>query len=142
MSSLKAQCGNCYRNGISKCEPVDIPAPNYSRLDKELERLDQQELEADAAEERAFQAILAARAKKSRLRKQRKLLQRREQKLAEESGRFVEEIEALEELDSINQEVSVLEGGLMPGTSALDWSVFTPSWLEGDPLPSGITSLD
>jgi hypothetical protein len=37
-----------------------------------------------------------------------------------ESSRFVEEIEALEAVDGINQEVSLLEDGLMPGTSSLD----------------------
>jgi hypothetical protein len=32
----------------------------------------------------------------------------------------VEEIEALEAVEDINREVNLLEGGLMPGTSALD----------------------
>jgi hypothetical protein len=133
MSSLKKECGNCYRNGIKQCVPVEVPPPNFSKLDKELARLDEQEAAADAAEEAALDALLAARAKKNRLRKQKKLLQRREQQLVDESGRFVEEIEALEGLDAINREVGLLEDGLMPGTSALDWSAFMPSVLDGDP---------
>jgi hypothetical protein len=42
----------------------------------------------------------------------------------------------------INKEVSLLEDSLMPRTSALDWSVYIPSWLEGDLLPSGIDPVD
>ena len=45
----------------------------------------------------------------------------------------MEEIEALEAMEWANREVSVLEGGLMPGTPALDWSVFTPTFVEGEP---------
>lgn len=142
MSSLREECGNCHRNGIKVCEPVDVPAPNFARLDREIARLDAQEAEADAAEEAALDALLAARAKKNRLRKQRKLLQRREQKWASDSSKLADELEALEGLEDINKEVEVLENGLMPGTSTLDWAVFTPSWLEGDPLPEGISSVD
>jgi hypothetical protein len=50
----------------------------------------------------------------------------------DESSRFVEEIEALEAVDGINQEVSLLEDGLMPGTSSLNWSAFMSSYLKGD----------
>jgi hypothetical protein len=38
----------------------------------------------------------------------------------DKSSRFVEEIEALEAVDGINQEVSLLEDGLMLGTSSLN----------------------
>lgn len=133
MSSLKKECGNCYRNGVKSCVPVEIPVPNFEKLDQELARLDQQESEADAAEAAALQSLLAARAKKDRLRKQRKILKRREQQWVDKSGKFVEEIEALEAMEWANKEVATLEGGLMPGTPALDWSVFMPSFLEGDP---------
>jgi hypothetical protein len=143
MSTLKKECGNCYHNGIrTPCVPVEVPAPNFAKLDAELARLDKQEAEAEAAEEAAFDKMLAARSKRNRLKKQRKLLQRRQQQLMENSSRFVEEVEALDEGESINREVSVLESGLMPGTPALDWAMFTPSWLEGDPLPTGVDPLD
>lgn len=135
MSSLREECGNCHRNGIKTCEPVEIPPPNFARLDKEMERLDAQEAEADAAEEAALGALVAARAKKNRLRKQKKLLQRREQKWFAESTALSDDLDVLEARDAINSEVRLLEDGLMPGTSALDWSAFSPSWLEGDPLP-------
>lgn len=133
MSSLKKECGNCYRNGVVKCEPVDVPVPNFTKLDNEIARLESQEAEADKAEEAALNALLAARAKKNRLRKQKKLLQRRGQQWLSGSTQYVEDIEALEAVDAINQEVLLLEDGLMPGTSALDWSTFMPSVLEGDP---------
>jgi hypothetical protein len=61
------------------------------------------------------------------------LLKRCEQLVVDESGCFVEEIEALEAVEDINCEVNLLEGGLMPGTSALDWGAFMLSCLEGDP---------
>jgi hypothetical protein len=44
----------------------------------------------------------------------------------------VEELEALEAVDKINCNMSSLEEGLIPGTLALDWSVFMPSILKGD----------
>lgn len=142
MSSLSEKCGNCYRGGAKSCEPVDVPAPNFARLDAELKRLEKQEEEADAAEEAALDALVAARAKKNRLRKQRKLLHRREQKWFAESDALVQDLEVLEGRESVNAEVHLLEGGLMPGVNALDWSAFSPSWLEGDPLPDGLTSFD
>jgi hypothetical protein len=64
--------------------------------------------------------LLAARKKKERLRKQRKVLARRERELIDKSGKFVEEIESLEAAEDINRKVSILEEGLMPSTSALD----------------------
>jgi hypothetical protein len=53
---------------------VEVLAPNFAKLDAELAQLDKQKAEAEAAEEAAFKKMLAARAKKNRLRKQRKLL--------------------------------------------------------------------
>jgi hypothetical protein len=79
MSSLKKECGNCYRNSVKTCVPVEVPLPDFSKLDQELARLEQQETEADATEAKALGALLAARQKKDQLRKQRKLLKRREQ---------------------------------------------------------------
>lgn len=133
MASLRKECGNCYRVGGQKCVPVEVPVPNFDRIDRELQRLEQQEAEADAAESAALQAILAARNKKDRIRKQKKLLKRREQQWVDEAGKYVEDIEALDAVDGINRDVAQLEEGLMPGSLALDWSAFMPSVLEGDP---------
>ncbi|PZD23589.1 hypothetical protein A1F97_11215, partial [Pyrenophora tritici-repentis] len=98
----------------------------------EMARLEQQEAEADAAESAALDALMAARAKKDRLRKQRKQLKRREQEWVDESGKFVEDIKALEAVEALNREVAHLEDGLMPGTLALDWGVFMPTFSGDD----------
>lgn len=138
MSSLSERCGNCYRAGSKSCVPVEIPTPNFSRLDAELRRLSEQEAAADAAEEAAVAALLNARSKKNRLKKQRELLERREKKWFSESEKLAEDLSVLEGRESVNSEVQLLENGLMPGTLSLDWSAFMPSWLEGDPLPDGL----
>jgi hypothetical protein len=64
--------------------------------------------------------LLAARQKKDQLYKQRKLLKRREQQWVDESGKFVEEIEALEASKGLNQEIALLEDRMMPSTLALN----------------------
>jgi hypothetical protein len=79
MLLLKKECRNCYRNSVKTCVLVEVPLPDFSKLDQELARLEQQETEADAAEAKALGALLTARQKKDRLRKQRKLLKRRKQ---------------------------------------------------------------
>jgi hypothetical protein len=120
MSSLKKKCRNCYRSRNTSCVPVEVPIPNFSKLDRELKRLDAQEAEADDAEEKAIEALLAAHSKKRLLRNQRKLLKRREQQCVNKSSRFVEEIEALEAVKALNRKVQNLEDGIIPGTLALD----------------------
>jgi hypothetical protein len=69
MSLLKKECRNCYRNGVKVCVLVVVPILDYSKLDKEMARLEQQENDADAAEAAALEALLAACAKKDCLRK-------------------------------------------------------------------------
>lgn len=132
LSSLHKQCGNCVSNGIVKCEPVDLAPPNFQKLDKEMERLEKLEEEAEAAEEAAISAMKAARAKLTRLRKQKRLLKRREQKLFDGSLQHAEDLEQLEAIEGLNFDVGVLEGGLMEGSLALDWSAFVPADLESD----------
>jgi hypothetical protein len=64
MSSLKKECRNCYQNSVKVCVLVVVLIPDYSKLDKEIACLEQQENDADAAEAAALEALLAARAKK------------------------------------------------------------------------------
>jgi hypothetical protein len=45
--------------------PVKVPIPDFTKLDKELTYLEQQESEADAAEAKALDTLLTARAKKN-----------------------------------------------------------------------------
>jgi hypothetical protein len=67
MLLLKKECGNCYRNSVKVCVLVVVLILDYSKLDKEMARLEQQENDADAADAAALEALLAARAKKDRL---------------------------------------------------------------------------
>jgi hypothetical protein len=67
MSSLKKEYRNCHQNSVKTCVPVKVPIPDFAKLDKELAHLEQQESKADAAEAKALDALLAARAKKDQL---------------------------------------------------------------------------
>lgn len=126
MSSLSTKCGNCERRGIKICDPLEPPLPNFSRLDKEMDRLARMEEEAELAEEKAMEALQAARAKLLRLRKQRRFLKRKEQRLFDETSRHVEELEVLEGREALNDDITSLDAGLLAGSLALDWSVFPP----------------
>jgi hypothetical protein len=50
MSSLKKECRNYYRNSVKVYVLVEVPLLDFSKLDQELARLEQQETEADTAE--------------------------------------------------------------------------------------------
>lgn len=140
LTSLSKKCGNCEYNGIRKCEPVDIPVPDFSKIDNEMSRLEQMEDEAAEAEEEAMAALQAARAKLNRVRKQKKFLQRREQQWFNATAQYVEEIEPLEQQAALLDDVTLLENGLMPGTSALDWSTYPPP-LDPDSGDTGATTV-
>lgn len=137
LTSLSKKCGNCEYNGIRKCEPVDIPVPDFSKIDNEMSRLEQMEDDAAEAEEAAMAALQAARAKLNRVRKQKKFLQRREQQWFSATAQFVEEIEPLEQQAALLDDVTQLENGLMPGSLALDWSVYPPP-LDPDAADTGV----
>lgn len=133
MSSLKKECRNYYQNSVrSPCVPVEVPLLDFSELDKELARLEQQEANTNQAEADALDALLAARAKKDCLRKQRKVLKRRKQQQVNKSRKFVEDIIALEAINTVNQEIGLLEDSIMPSTLALNQSAFMPSVLKVD----------
>lgn len=103
LSSLHVKCTNCVRFGSPKCEPEEIPLPDYSKIDAELERLERLEAEEEAKlrveEELAEAALLRARQareKMSRLRDQRKKLRKKEQELFNRGMSTINELEALE----------------------------------------------
>jgi hypothetical protein len=64
---------------MKTCVPVKVPIPNFTKLDKKLAHLKQQKSKANAAEAKALDALLTARAKKNQLQKQQKLLKRQKQ---------------------------------------------------------------
>jgi hypothetical protein len=47
--------------------PVKVPIPDFTKLNKKLARLEQQESEADVVEAKVLDVLLAARAKKNQL---------------------------------------------------------------------------
>jgi hypothetical protein len=40
--------GQCYRNGVKECLPAYIPMPDFSKIDRELEKLEKQEKAVEA----------------------------------------------------------------------------------------------
>jgi hypothetical protein len=65
MSSLSVKCSNCYHNSVDKCELVEIPVPNFKKIDNKITRLEEIEETAEEAEEAAIAVLQAARAKLS-----------------------------------------------------------------------------
>jgi hypothetical protein len=61
---LKKECRNCYRNRVKTCVLVEILLLDFTKLDKEIARLEQQEAKADTVEAAALDALVAACAKK------------------------------------------------------------------------------
>jgi hypothetical protein len=43
MSSLSKVCRQCYRDSVKECLPANIPMPDFSKIDRKLEKLKKQE---------------------------------------------------------------------------------------------------
>jgi hypothetical protein len=144
MSTLKEVCGECYRSGSKECVPVELPLPDYGRIDKEIARLEREDREAEKAERKAFDAMAAARAKRDRLRRQKDFLLRREQKIVDASGQYVQEIEALEAAEDLNFDLSMFEDRMLAGSSHGDWGamglVFDDSLVNPETVVIPVTS--
>lgn len=130
LSSLHKKCGNCVRYNSAVCEPDVVPLPDYSKIDAEMERLEVLEEKEEALlrveEDLAEGALLRARQareKLSKLRKQKKLLRRKEQKLFDEGMSTVEELEALEAREELAQEAASVNPETPLGAATVDWSV-------------------
>jgi hypothetical protein len=48
ISLLSEVYGQCYRNGVKECLPAYIPMPDFSKIDRELEKLEKQEKAVEA----------------------------------------------------------------------------------------------
>ena len=48
LSSLSDRCGNCYRDGVKDCVPADIPLLDFSKINRELAKLETQEEAVEA----------------------------------------------------------------------------------------------
>lgn len=142
MSLLSKKYRECVRKGKA-CEPAE-PIVNFSGIDKAMEKLEREELEAeaaiDAAHAQAAAANEVARVKQSKLRRirqQRKFLKSREQKMFDKGLEDVEELERLEELEK-SQEVGIA----LASSSSMDefmapgcLSPPTFDWLNASLLP-------
>ena len=113
LSSLAEVCGNCYKAGRSECLPADVPLPDFTKINRELQKLEEQE-EAVEAQQDADEAAIAAaqerlrvsRSKMRRLRKQRKLLKKREKEMFETGREDAEELEKLKRLKQLNKAIA------------------------------------
>jgi hypothetical protein len=130
LSSLHKKCGNCVRFGNPKCEPESVPLPDYSKIDKEMSRLEKLEDEEEArlrVEEDVAEAALLrarqAREKLASLRKQKKLLRRKEQKLFDSGMATVDELEALEAREELASAAAAVNPEAPLGAEVIDWSV-------------------
>ena len=151
LSSLNARCGNCVRNGIKECSPSVPPAPDFSKIDREVARLEALEVEAEVCDEQLFEQLRANRAREEqlaeqlranraklvRLRRQKKFLKRREKDLFNKELETVEDLEQLEAMEQLQQEVSAVD----PDFSALDWSTFLPDGVTGPVVSKSVLPL-
>ena len=131
LSSLSERCGNCESVGAASCAPVDIPIPNFSRIDKEMEKLRKQEEETDEAleaqeaiAEAALAEMRALRAKARRLRKQKAILKQKEQQIFNTGAEDAADIEALERRAHLNDAVASVNPEAPAQAEVVDWSFF------------------
>jgi len=130
LSSLSERCGHCVRAGSAPCVPADIPAPNFSRIDAEMEKLRNQEEETDLAleaqeaiAEAALAEMRALRAKSRRLRKQKAMLKRKEQQVFDAGAADAEELERLDQQEALNQAIASVNPEAPAQAEIVDWSV-------------------
>jgi TolA-binding protein len=131
LSSLNDVCGNCYRDGLTVCVPANIPMPDFSKIDRELAKLEKQEEAVEAQQdadekviEEAQERLRISRSKMKRLRKQRKLLKRKETEIFEAGREDAEELGRLEDRERFNQELASANPEAPAEAAVIDWSVF------------------
>jgi hypothetical protein len=113
ISSLSEVYGQYYRDSVKECLPANILIPDFLKIDRELEKLEKQE-EAVEAQQDANKKLIAeaqerlrvSRSKMRWLRKQRKLLKRKEADVFEAGWEDAEELDRLEKRERFNQELA------------------------------------
>jgi hypothetical protein len=125
LSSLDRRCTNCVRFGCRKCEPEEIPLPDFSKLDAEMARIEKEEEEAEAKlrveETIAEEALTRARRLRERmekLRNSRKRLQRKEKELF---SKGLSSLEELEDLEAISSDAFLQHPEAAEFLPAIDW---------------------
>jgi len=131
MASLSKRCGNCIQSGCMVCIPGDVPVIDFSKIDREMKKLEDEELDAEASlnheveqAELAAQRARQAQAKLARLRKQKRLLKRKEQAMFDKGLEHVEELEQLEMLEELGQDIASVNPSAPLGAEIIDWSRF------------------
>jgi len=49
MASLSKRCGNYIQSGYIVCVPGDVPIIDFSKIDREMKKLEDEELDAEAS---------------------------------------------------------------------------------------------
>jgi hypothetical protein len=62
MSLLSSRCSNCYRNSIKVCVPTHIPLPDFTKLDRKIAKLEEQERALEVQIEKDKEVANAAQA--------------------------------------------------------------------------------
>jgi hypothetical protein len=113
ISSLSQLCGQYYRDRKKECLPANIPVPDFSKINRELTKLEAQEEAVEAQQDTnkkviadAQERLRVSRSKMKRLRKQQKLLKQKEADVFEASQEDAEGLERLEERERFIQELA------------------------------------
>lgn len=102
LSSLSSKCSHCVLSG-GKCIAVQKAPVDFDKIDRAMERLNQEEIAAQTAAEAAANQFRQSEAKLHRVRKQKMFLKNREKKLFDKSLSEVEEFEMLKELEKAGE---------------------------------------
>ena len=76
LSSLSRKCAECVRSS-KKYKPAE-PVVNFAGIDRAIEKLEREEIEAEVLQAAATEQIRISQAKLQRLRKQKRFLKERE----------------------------------------------------------------
>jgi hypothetical protein len=104
VSSDSNSCSNCVRYNRKDCDAKEISEAAFLKIAKERERIRQGILNAELEEERGFEVMRSARARKKRFEKLGSFLDGREGELIRRGVKTIEELEKLEEEERLLKE--------------------------------------
>ncbi|KAF1942531.1 hypothetical protein EJ02DRAFT_345432 [Clathrospora elynae] len=131
MLSLLLKCRNCFCDGKRECCPVDVPVPDFSKIDEEMKRLEAQENAAQRVAQVAIgdaqkvasaarKGLHVAHSRLARLRKQWRLLKRKEQEIFNDGCEDAEVLEVLKDMEYLNQQIASVNAGAPAEAHAVD----------------------
>ena len=129
LASLSERCQECIRARCYKCEPEEVPLPDFSKIDAELARLEKEEEEAEALlrveETIAEEALTRARRIRDsmdKMRKSRRRLRREEKKLFAEGLSTMDDLEALEARSKLAGDAMLQHPEAAAFLPGIDWN--------------------